>query len=119
MTRTLRRGHMNLREKLLDRTDEVFDLTRYGRLEQRKRLLFQSPERARQRTRQDHTPLSPSSAVLSKMQRLSPYCLAKGAEVNAINQRVRLHWSCKISLMTKSSRHTVESMRGDLTRVGD
>lgn len=78
-------GNIELRDELLDRTNDVFDLTRYGRLEQLKFLLEESPEAASQRTARGHTPLHQVCGGTPHAAEIIDLLLSKGADLNAKN----------------------------------
>jgi ankyrin repeat protein len=78
-------GNIELREELLDRSRDVFDLTRFGRLEQLKRLLEESPETAQKSTRHGNTPLHLVCGRTPHAQQIIDLLLSKGADPNAKN----------------------------------
>ena len=80
-------GNMDLREELLDMTEDVFDLTRYGRLEQLRRLLERSPAAASQVTRHGWTPLHQVCGMTPHAEEIIDLLLSNGAELNAKNSK--------------------------------
>ncbi len=78
-------GNRELRDELLDRTNDVFDLTRFGRIEQLKRLLDQSPEAACRSTPKGSTPLHMVCGRTPHAAEIIDLLLSKGADLNAKN----------------------------------
>ncbi len=78
-------GNIELRDELLDRTTDVFDLSRFGRIEQLKSLLEQSPEAAHQCTRKGSTPLHMVCGQTPHAAEIIDLLLSKGADLNAKN----------------------------------
>lgn len=78
-------GNIELRNEILDRTQDVFDLARYGRLEQLQALLTKSPELVAQKTRHGQTPLHVVGGITPQPEAVIDLLLSFGADLSALN----------------------------------
>lgn len=80
-------GHESLRDELLDRTDDIFDLTYYGRVSQVAALLDREPSLVHESDRDGDTPLHCVSPLTPGAEEMIDLLLSRGAGLDARNHK--------------------------------
>ncbi len=80
-------GHIALRDELLDRTEDIFDLCYYGRVEQVEALLTRAPSLVEKVDRDGDTPLHCIGPSTPRAEEMIDLLLARGASLVAKNNK--------------------------------